>query len=98
MNGNNGAPEGGKNTRVYFYTGLAALILSAAAMGLTFTALGVYSLIAAILLALASLSFFEAQRKKNAFAALKAVKIIAYIALAVYAAFFIGGMIYAAIG
>lgn len=91
---NDNLPDGGDNTRTRFFIGLGALILSLVSLGLCFSPLGVYALICAVLLAITSLSFLNAQQKRNPFAAVKAVKIAAYVLLAIYLTLFAGGMIY----
>ena len=83
--------------RTFFYIAAALLLLSAVAFGLTFTKLGIYSLISSILLGLSSLAMIAAQQKKEKFKALFYLKIAAYAMLAVAVLFFIGGMIYSAI-
>ena len=83
-------------TKIYFYISVALCVLCAVAFGLSFTALGLYALISSILLGIASLSFAATQKKKNNFAAVKYVKIAAYILLAICVGFFIGGLIYSA--
>lgn len=89
--------DGNYTKKTYAYVSIGLIAASAAAFGLTFTAMGIYSLIAAVLLALASLSFAGIQKKKNNFKWLLIVKIAAYAALIVYIGFFIGGIIWSAI-
>lgn len=80
--------------KTYFYIGLVATILSAVAFGLTFTFLGVYALISAVLISIAALSFLNTQKHKNNFKAVKYATIAAYVLLFVYLIFFVGGIIY----
>lgn len=85
------------NKKTYFYIGIAATVLGVAAFGLTFTALGVYALIASVLFALAALSFLGTQQKKHNFKGVFFAKIAAYALLAVAVAFFIGGIIWSSL-
>lgn len=82
--------------RIYFYIAIALSVLCAVAFGLTFTKLGIYSLISGILLGLCALAFVTAQQKKEKFKALLYLKIIDYALLALNVLLFIGGMIYSA--
>lgn len=92
-------PENGENktdTKVYFYISIAACVLAAVAFGLSFSALGIYSLIASFLLEFCALSFATTQKKKNPFPAVKIATVTAYVLLGLSAALFIGGLIYSA--
>ena len=84
-------------TKVYFYIAIAVCVLAAVAFGLSFSVLGIYALIASLILELCTLSFCVTQKKKNPFPALKYVFIAAYILLALSAFLFIGGLVYSAI-
>ena len=93
------SPE--SDTKTYFWVGAGAAVAGVIAFVLTLCLpkiLGVYGLIAAVLCALVSLSFLGTQKKKNNFKAVLYVTIASYILLAVYVAFFIGGIIYASSG
>ena len=83
-------------TKVYFYIAIAACVLSSVAFGLSFSILGIYALIASLILELCALSFSVTQKKKNPFPALKFVFIAAYVLLALSGLLFIGGLIYSA--
>lgn len=84
--------------KTYAYIAIALAALSAVALGLSFTALGIYSLIASILLALASLAFVNVQKRKNKFRNLIFIETAAYIVLAAAVAIFIGGIVWSAVG
>ena len=84
-------------TKTYFYIAIAACVLSSVAFGLSFSILGIYALIASLILELSALSFCVTQKKKNNFPALKFVFIAAYILLALSALLFVGGLVYSAI-
>lgn len=86
------------------YTGrgyaCAAAVLTAGgavALGLIFTVLGIYSLIASVILSLSALTFINVQKRKNDFAKLKIFKVCAYVVLGVAVAIFVGGLIWSAI-
>lgn len=83
--------------KTYAYIAVALTVLAAAAFGLMFTALGIYALIASLLLSLAALAFTGTQQKKNSFKGLIVIKVCAYAVLAAAAAVFIGGIIYSAV-
>lgn len=83
-----------KNGKVFFYIALACTVLSPVFFGLTFTPLGVYSLLASILFCLASLSFLGTQKKKENFNGVLILTIITYVLLGIILAFFVGGIIY----
>ena len=85
------------NSKVYCYIAIGACVLAAAAFGLSFSFMGIYALIASLILELCALSFCVTQKKKNHFSALKFVFIAAYILLALSALLFIGGLVYSAI-
>ena len=84
-------------TKTYFYIAIGACVLSAVAFGLSFSFMGIYALIASLILELCALSFCATQKKKNPFPALKFVFIAAYILLGLSALLFIGGLVYSAI-
>ncbi|MDE7082417.1 MAG: hypothetical protein K2O89_01775 [Clostridia bacterium] len=84
-------------TKAYFYVAIVACVLSAVAFGLSFSFLGIYALIASIILELCALSFSITQKKKNNLPALKFVFIAAYVLLALSLLLFAGGLIYSAI-
>ncbi len=93
----NGAQLPQSNSKILFYCGICAGVLSIVAFILAFFVLKVYGLIAAIVLILACLAFFSTQKKKNNFFALKVLNIIAYVLLGLFTAFFIGGIVYSSI-
>jgi hypothetical protein len=90
-------PEEPYTGKTYFYIAIVLDVLSAVAFALTFTALGIYSLIASILLTLASLTFCNTQKKKNNLPYLKWVFIASYALLTIEVLLFIGGIIYSAL-
>lgn len=85
------------STRSYFFIAIGALVLAGIAFGCTFiNGVGVYALIASVLLELAALSFLSTQKKKNNFKGVFIVTVVAYLFLAVSVALFAGGLIYVA--
>ena len=82
------------NGKTYFYIAIAALVLSAVALGLAFSPLGVYSLIASVIFEITALSLLATQKKKYYFKGVLYLTVIAYSLMALSAALFIGGMIY----
>ena len=83
-----------KNGRIFFYIALACTAASPVFFGLTFTPLGVYSLLASILFCLASLSLLGTQKKKENFKGVLILTIVTYVLLGIFLAFFIGGVIW----
>ena len=84
-------------SKTYFYIAIGACVLSAVAFGLSFSFMGIYALIASLILELCALSFCVTQKKKNPFPALKFVFIAAYILLSLSGLLFVGGLVYSAI-
>ncbi len=84
-------------TKTYFYISIVMCVLSAVAFGLSFSFMGIYALIASLILELCALSFAVTQKRKNPLPALKFVFIAAYVLLALSALLFVGGLIYSAI-
>lgn len=80
--------------KTYAYIAVGLICLSCVAIGLIFTVLGIYSLIASVLFCLASLSFINIQKRKNNFTGLKIITVCAYTALGIALLIFIGGLIW----
>lgn len=83
--------------KTYFYLSVGAAAASAVAFGLTFTLLQLYALVSALLLALAAVAFADTQKRKNNFRGVRYASAAAYVLLILYAAFFIGGLIWSAL-
>ena len=82
------------NGKIYAYVAIGLAAAGAVALGVSFTALGIYSLIAAMLFEIASITFVNMQKKKNDLKWLIYVRVFAY-ALFVAALFlFAGGTIW----
>lgn len=85
------------STHVNFFIAIGALVLGAIALGCTFIPqIGVYTLIASVLLELTALSFLSTQKKKNNFKGVFYVTIVAYVLLGLSLILFAGGLIYVA--
>ena len=87
-------PATNKGGRKFFYIAVACTALGVLFFGLTFSPLAVYSLLAAILFCLASLSFLGTQKKRENFKGVLIMTIITYVLLGVFIAFFVGGVIF----
>lgn len=83
--------------KAFMYTAIGLEIAGAVALGLIFTVLGIYSLIASVILGLAALAFCNIQKKKNPIPALKPVNAVAYVITAAAACVFLGGIIWSAV-
>ena len=90
-------PESGYNGFGYAYAAIGLIVTGIAALALIFTVLGIYSLIASVILSLAALTFVNIQKRKNDFPKLKIIKICAYIVFGIAVAVFIGGLIWSAL-
>lgn len=92
--------ENAKNsTRVDFFIAIGLIVAAAIALGCTFIpSIGVYMLIASVLLELAALSFISTQKKKNNFMAVFYVTVVAYVLLALSGLTFLGATIYSMVG
>ena len=93
---NNGPENNGDKLFVYIAIGLIAL--GAVALGLSFTVLGIYALMASMLIEIAAMTFINVQKTKNNFKWLKFVRIAAYAVFIAAVAVFIGGTVFSAKG
>lgn len=85
----------GKKNLTRFYAALLSVALAATALGLAFLpAAGIYFLTASVILEICALSFSGSQKKIYSFAALKILRITAYILLILSGALFLGGIVY----
>ena len=89
-----GEQEEVKHGKSYFIVALVCTALGGLFFGLTFTPLAVYSLLAAILFCISSISFLGAQKKRENFKGVSILKLITYILFALLLAFFIGGVVW----
>lgn len=86
MDDNNNENYGGK---LFAFIAIGLTVAGAVAFGLYFTVLGIYSLIAAMLLSFAAITFINVQKKKSDFKWLRYVKIAAYLLFAAAIAVFV---------
>ena len=89
-------PEQPYTGRTYAYIAVSLISGAVLFFGLAFTKMGIYSLIASLLLSLASLAFLNVQKRKNNFGKLAILNICAYVVLGIITAFFLGGIIWSA--
>lgn len=82
--------------RTYAYISIGLTALGAVFIGLTFTVLGIYALIASILLSLAAVAFANVQKRKNDFKQLLIIRILSHIVLCIGVILFVGGLIWSA--
>ena len=83
--------------RTYAYISTGLTVASAVFAGLSFTVLGIYALIASILLSLAAVAFANVQKRKNDFKQLLIIRILSHIVLCICVLIFVGGLIWSAI-
>lgn len=83
-----------KPGKTYFIVALVCTALGVLFFALTFTPLAVYSLLAAILFCIASISFLGAQKKMLNFKGVLILNIVTYIIFIGLIAFFVGGVIW----
>ena len=94
-NGQNNEPEKYKKMTCVFVA-IGLIIAGAVALGLAFTVLGIYALIASMLFEIAAMTFINLQKKKNDLKWLIYVKIAAYVLFAAAILLFVGGSIWSA--
>ena len=89
----NRPPESG-NDKLYAYIAIGLAAAGAVALGLSFTVLGMYALIASALFEIASITFINLQKKRQDFKWLVFIKTAAYVLLIAALVVFIGGTIW----
>ena len=82
--------------RIYAFIAIGLTAFGILFFGLSFTVMGIYSLIASIILYIASLTFLNVQKKKNNLKWIIYVQIVTYVAFAVAFLFFAGGILWSA--
>lgn len=82
--------------KLYAYIGMGLTAAGALFFGLSFTVMGIYSLIASVIFHIAALTFYNVQKKKNNFKWLFYVQIAAYVLFFVTFLFFAGGILWSA--
>ena len=91
----NRPPENG-NDKLYAYIAIALAAAGALALGLSFTKLGIYALIACMLFEISSMTFLNLQKKKQDFKWLIYIKIVTYALFIAAVIVFVGGTIWSA--
>ena len=94
-NGQNNGP-GNNGGNIYAYVAIGLIVGGAVALGLSFTKLGIYSLIASLLLEMGAMSFINVQKKKNNLKWLFYIRIAAYILFAAAIVLFAIGTVWSA--
>jgi len=84
-------PYGG---RAYAYVAIALCAVAAIFLGLAFSVLGIYALIASVLSGIAAICFANVQKRKNDFKYLIIIKICAYVVTCASVLIFAGGLIW----
>lgn len=83
--------------KAFLFVAIGLEVFGAVSLGLIFTVLGIYALIASVIFGLAALAFCNTQKKKNPVPALKYVIILGYVLTAAAALIFIGGIIWSSL-
>ena len=81
--------------KTYAFIAIGLEVAGAVALGLSFTVLGIYALIASMLFEIAAMTFINVQKKQNDLKWLLYVKIVAYVLFAASILIFLGGTIWA---
>ena len=79
--------------KLYAYIAIGLIAVGAILLGLSFTALGSYSLLGCMLLEIIAITFVNLQKRKNDFKWLIYIKIAAYIVFIVALVLFVGGTV-----
>ena len=90
-------PENAYTGAGYAYAAIALTAAGVVALGLIFTVLRIYALIASVILSLSALTFVNIQKRKNDFEKLKIIKVCAYVVFALSIAVLVGGIIWYAL-
>ena len=94
-NGQNNQPEKYEG-KAFAYVAIALVLAGAAAFGVSFTKLGIYALIASMLLEIGAMTFINIQKNKNNLSWLFYLKIAAYVLFAASVIVFALGTIWSA--
>ena len=81
-------------TKLYAYIAIGLAAAGAVALGVSFTVLGIYALIASMLFEIASMTFVNLQKKKKDFKWLIYIRIVAYVLFAAAILVFVGGTVW----
>ena len=80
--------------KLYAYIAIGLIIAGAVALGISFTKLGLYALIASMLFEIAAMTFINLQKRKNDLKWLIYVKICSYILFVAALLIFVGGTVW----
>ena len=94
-NTQNNGPEN-NNEKLFAFVAIGLTVAGAVAFGLSFTVLGIYALIASLLLEIGAMTFVNVQKKKKDFKWLLYVKIAAYVLFFAAVLVFVGGTVFSA--
>ncbi len=88
--------KNGNGQYVYAYIAIGLIIVGAIALGVSFTVLGVYALIASMLFEIAAMTFVNLQKRRQDLKWLIYLKIAAYILCGAALLIFVGGTVWSA--
>lgn len=89
-------PQENYTKKTFAFIAIALAAAGAVALGVSFTALGIYALIASMLFEIAAMTFVNIQKKKNDLSWLFYIKIAAYIIFFAALVIFVGGTVWSA--
>lgn len=81
--------------KTYAYIAIGLIAAGAVAFGVSFTVLGIYALIASLILEIAAITFVNLQKKRNDLKWLIYIKIAAYVVFIAAVIVFVGGAVWA---
>ena len=88
--------KNGNGQYVYAYIAIGLIIVGAIALGVSFTVLGVYALIASMLFEIAAMTFVNLQKRRQDLKWLIYLKIAAYVLIGAALLIFVGGTVWSA--
>ncbi len=88
--------KNGNGQYVYAYIAIGLIIVGAIALGVSFTVLGVYALIASMLFEIAAMTFVNLQKRRQDLKWLIYLKIAAYVLFGATLLIFVGGTVWSA--
>ena len=94
-NGQNNGPEN-YNGKLFAYIAIGLLVAGATFFAVSFFAIGIYALIASMLLEIGAMTFINVQKKKNDLKWLSYLKIASYVLFAASVLVFAMGTIWSA--
>lgn len=88
--------KNGNGQYVYAYIAIGLIIVGAIALGVSFTVLGVYALIASMLFEIAAMTFVNLQKRRQDLKWLIYLKIATYVLFGAALLIFVGGTVWSA--